>query len=150
MIIRKMLPEELELVGLLMQYYRDEAGIADDDYNEEKALQSIKSYAINWNLFLRVAYEGTRPVGIIGGFLTESPVTNEVATGIQFLYLLEQYSSTTNYMQLLAPFEEWSREVKATSIKFLGIGKTPSQIVNILNDLEFDRLGQQILAKEIV
>lgn len=149
MIIRRMLPEELEIVGLLMQYYRDEAGIHDSEYDEDRAIQSIKNYSVNWNLFLRVAYEGSRPIGLIGGFLTESPVTKEVATGIQFMYLLEQYNSAANYKQLLDHFEEWSTKVKATSIKFLGIGTAPQSLVNALNRLGFERTPQAIMAKEI-
>jgi hypothetical protein len=144
-----MLPEELDSVGLVMQYYRDEVGITDDDYNEDKAIQSIKSYSIGWNLFLNVAYDGTRPVGLVAGFVADSPVTNEVATGIQFLYLLQSHASRTNYMQLLGAFEDWSIQVKAVNIKFLGIGKATPLVVEILDDLGYSQLPHQVLVKEI-
>jgi hypothetical protein len=149
MIIRKMLPEELDIVVNLFQYYREVVMIEDEDYDESRVAQTIKTYDINWNMFFNVAFEGQRPIGVIGGFITEDPIDGKCAAAIQFCYLLEKYASLTNYRQLVDTFEGWAREVNASSIKCLDIGNKPNRLEDLYSQLGYNKLPITIMGKEI-
>lgn len=149
MIIRKMLPEELDIVANVFQYYRDEVNIPDDEYDEDRVVQTIKTYDINWNMFFNVAYEGQRPVGVIGGFLSEDPIDGQASAAIQFCYLKDSHNSLSNYRQLVEKFEEWARECKARDIKCLDIGNKPNRLNDLYRDLGYRNLPLTIMGKEI-
>ena len=144
-----MLPEELDSVVNLFQYYRDEVRIADQDYDEDRVTQTIRSYCINWGQFFRVAYEGQRPIGVIGGFISEDPIDGKASAAIQFCYLLESHANEYSYKELLDVFEAWAESVKATSIKCLDIGNNPNRLEDIYTNLGYKALPITIMGKEI-
>ena len=98
MIIRPMQPDEIDSVVILFNYYRDATGIEDDRYSEDRVLQTIRTYTINWNLFFNVAYEGQRPVGLVGGFVSEDPVEGTRGANIQFCYLVDSHEVDSVYV----------------------------------------------------
>jgi hypothetical protein len=149
MIIRKMDPEEMDLIVNLFEYYRDEADIADDKWDDQRVVKVIKNYSISWNLFFRIAYEGQRPIGVIGGFVSEDPITGERASAIQFNYLKPDYASVSNYRQLVTQFVDWSKEVQAESIKCMDIGDNPARLDEVYEELGFARHSLSIYGKEI-
>lgn len=149
MIIRKMLPEEIEHIVILFNYYRDEVGISDETYDEQRVVQTIKNYTLNWQLHFKVAFEGQRPIGIIGGFASEDPVERETSAAIQFCYLLPAYASLSNYRQLVEDFEAWAREGGAKTIKVLDIGYKPNRLQDMFDTLGYNPLPIKIMSKEI-
>lgn len=149
MIIRPMQPDEIDSVVVLFNYYREAARIDEDQYNEARVVQTIKTYTVNWNLFFNVAYDGQRPVGVVGGFVSEDPIEGTRGANIQFCYLVDGHASRENYQQLINKFEEWAREVKATSIKCLDIGYKPDRLKYIYETLGYSSLPLVIMGKEI-
>lgn len=149
MIIRPMNPEELDLVVNVFEYYRDDANISDEQWNLQRVVQTIKHYTITWGLFFRVAYDGQRPVGVIGGFLAEDPITGEGGAAIQFCYLKPGYAELGNYRQLVDEFMTWAKSVHASSVKCLDIGNNPLRMSDIWEDLGFSTLPLEVYGKEI-
>ena len=149
MIIRKMDPDEMDLIVNLFEYYKDEALIEDDEWQINRVVQTIKNYSLSWNLFFRIAYEGQRPIGVIGGFVSEDPITGERVAAIQFNYLKPDFASLGNYRQLVTEFVTWTEEVKANSIKCMDIGNDPTRLDEIYENLGFKRQTINIYGKEI-
>jgi len=149
MIIRPMEPTELDLVVNVFEYYRDEANITDEQWNLQHVVKTIKNYSITWGLFFRVAFEGSRPVGVIGGFVTEDPITGERASAIQFCYLKPDYADVGNYRQLIDAFVEWSKTVEATSFKCLDIGNNPDRLLEVYESIGITPLPIEVYGKEI-
>lgn len=149
MIIRRMQPEEIDSVVILFDYYRNEALIPDEKYDEDRVVQTIRTYSVNWNLFFNVALEGQRPVGLIGGFVSEDPIDGDRCANIQFCYLVDSHHSRENYAQLIQTFESWAREVKATSIKAIDIGYKPDRLKYFYESMDFKSLPLTIMGKEI-
>lgn len=149
MIIRPMNPEELDLVVNVFEYYRDDANISDEQWNLQRVVQTIKHYTITWGLFFRVAYDGQRPIGVIGGFVAEDPITAEASAAIQFCYLKPGYDDLNNYRQLVTEFYDWAKSVNASSIKCLDIGNNPDRLSDIWEGLGYYPLPIEVYGKEI-
>jgi hypothetical protein len=149
MIIRQMEADEMDLIVNLFEYYKDEALIEDDEWQINRVVQTIKNYSVSWNLFFRIAYEGQRPVGVIGGFVSEDPITGERVAAIQFNYLKPDYASVGNYRQLVDTFLSWTEEVKATDIKCMDIGNNLTRLDDVYENLGFRHQTISIYGKEI-
>lgn len=149
MLLRPMLPSEIDLVINLFNYYRDEAGITDEKYSENRVLATVREYSIRGNLFFRVAFNGQRPVGVIGGFLSEDPVDTELSATVQFNYLLPEFASVENYEQMLNEFETWATACKATAIRAIDIGNNPNRLKDLYDELGFNPIRISIMNKEL-
>lgn len=149
MIVRPMEPREIDLVVNLFNYYKDEAGISEEKYDENKVLKTIREYNIRSNLFFRVAYNGLRPVGLIGGFLSEDPVDTELVATIQFCYLIPEFASTQAYKELLDQFEAWAEACKATNIRAIDIGIRVNRLESVYEEFGFDPIRISIMNKEL-
>lgn len=149
MIIRNMLPEEIDSVAILFEYYREDALIRDEDYSPDRVLETIKTYCINWNLFFQVAYEGGRPIGLIGGFVSNDPIDGRACAAIQFCYMVDSHNSIDNYRELVQAFEAWAREVQASSIKALDIGNRLDRLQYLYQTLGYKTLPLVVMGKEI-
>lgn len=149
MIIRPIEPREIDLIVNLFEYYRTAADIDDQVYDQDRVLTTLREYSIRPQLFFRAAFVGSRPVGCVGGFLSQDPVENETAATIQFLYLLDDYSSVTNYGQLIQTFEQWAKSCDVTKIRAIDIGRNPNRLQDVYSDLGFDPIRISIMNKEI-
>lgn len=149
MIIREMETRELDSVLILFEYYRQAADISEERYDQDKVLKTIKEYCIRPNLFLRVAYIGLRPVGVIGGFLSEDPVDTEITATIQFNYLIDEYATIENYQQLIEAFQEWSQQFKVEQIRAIDIGNKINRLQSVYDQLGFNPVRVSIMNKEI-
>lgn len=147
MIIRQMEPREIDLVVNLFNYYRDEADIPH--YDENRVLTTVREYNIRPHLFFKIAVIGQRPVGLIGGFLSEDPVESQVAATIQFNYLIPEYATVDNYQQLVDEFESWARVVKAEQIRAFDIGNNVNRLQSVYDQLDFSPIRISIMNKEI-
>ncbi len=149
MIIRPMETSEIDLVINLFNYYRDEAGIPEERYDENKVIKTIREYCIRPNLFFHVAFIGRRPIGVIGGFLSEDPIDTEVTATIQFNYLIPEYATVENYGLLIEAFQKWAGQFSVTQIRAIDIGNNHARLVDIYDELEFYPVQVSIMNKEI-
>lgn len=147
MIIREMEPREIDLVINLFQHYAEQALIADID--DDRLLATIKQYCIRPNLFFNIACWGQRPVGVIGGFLSEDPVEPEVTATIQFNYLLPDYATVDNYSLLIERFRAWSQQFNCRQMRAIDIGTNMHRLTEVYQQLGFDPVTVSIMNKEM-
>lgn len=127
MVVRQMQPNELDATYLLFNYYADEAaekvpGFAEA-YDENSMVETIRLYATNYEYIWFNMYEGQRPVGFIGGFMSLCPWNKQlVLANIGFVYLLPSHRNMDNFKQLLKKFEEWAKTINAYQITAGDIG----------------------------
>jgi len=149
MLVREMQPNEIDSVITLFNYYRDEALVNDEKYSEDRVLQTVRQYCIKPSLFFRVAYNGQRPVGVIGGFLSEDPVESDLTATIQFNYLLPEFASVNGYEQLITEFEIWAKACKATALRAIDIGSNLNRLQDVYSELDFNPIRISIMNKEL-
>jgi hypothetical protein len=149
MIIRAMEPNEIDLVVNLFNYYRAEADITEDRYDENKTLNTIREYCIRPNLFFHCAYNGRRPVGVIGGFLSEDPIDTERTATIQFNYLIPEFATVDNYGQMISVFEKWAEQFTVSQIRAIDIGQNSNRLNDVYDQLDFTPVRVSIMNKEI-
>jgi hypothetical protein len=149
MIIRPIEPNEIDLVVNLFNYYRAEADITEDRYDENKTLNTIREYCIRPNLFFHCAYNGRRPVGVIGGFLSEDPIDTERTATIQFNYLIPEFATVDNYGQLISVFEKWAQQFTVSQIRAIDIGQNSNRLNDVYDQLDFTPVRVSIMNKEI-
>jgi hypothetical protein len=92
---------------------------------------------------------GQRPVGLIGGFLSQDPVENQVTATIQFLYLIEEFAEISNYEMLIDQFTAWSQQFKVTQIRAIDIGYRIDRLNDVYDELGFSPVRVSIMNKEI-
>jgi hypothetical protein len=141
--------KEIDSVMILFNYYRQAAGIEDHEFDENKLLKTLREYNIRPNLFLNIATQGLRPVGVIGGFISEDPVQSEITATIQFNYLLDEFNSVENYAELIAVFQQWALQFTATQIRAIDIGNRVDRLCDVYEILGFDPIRVTIMNKEI-
>ena len=149
MIIREMLPRELDVVLNLFNYYCEAADITEERYDQDRARETVREYCIRPNLFFRIAVNGQRPVGLIGGFLSQDPVESEVTATIQFLYLIPEFAEISNYENLVDEFTDWSSQFKVTQIRAIDIGHRMDRLNDVYDELGFTPIRISIMNKEI-
>lgn len=149
MIIRSMEANEIDSVLILFEYYRQSAGIDEQRYDQDKVLKTIREYCIRPNLFFRVAYVGLRPVGVIGGFLSEDPIESEITATIQFNYLIEDHATIDNYQQLIEQFTIWAQQFKVEQIRAIDIGRQINRLDKVYDQLGFNPVRVNVMNKEI-
>jgi hypothetical protein len=142
-------PNEIDGVITLFNYYREAAAIPDDKYDENRLLTTLREYAIRSQLFLRIAYNGQRPIGIIGGFLSEDPVDTDFTANIQFCYLIPEFDNFDNYKELISVFTEWATACKVSAIRAIDIGSNYERLREVYERLDFDVIKINIMNKEI-
>jgi GNAT superfamily N-acetyltransferase len=153
MIVRKMLPQEFDATVNLFGYYRDEAieslpKIADE-YDENSVLETIRLYASNWEYSWFNAYDNTRPVGFVAGYIGACPWNKNILTAnIAFIYLLESHRSLANFKLLLNEFTAWAQIAGATEITGGDIGINPERMKTLYESFGFKPL--LLMSKELI
>lgn len=149
MIIRPMETNEIDLVINLFNYYREEADITEERYDQDKVIKTVREYNIRPNLFFRVAFNGRRPIGIIGGFLSEDPIDTEITATIQFNYLIPEFANIENYGLLIEEFQTWARQFHVEKMRAIDIGNNITRLNDIYDQLGFNPIRISIMNKEI-
>lgn len=144
-----MRPEEIDSVLILFEYYRQAADIDDDRYDQDRVLNTVREYCIRDNLFFRIALDNSRPVGLIGGFLSPDPVENEITATIQFLFLVNGYDSIDGYGMLVDQFTDWAKQCGATAVRAIDIGRDSQRLSDIYQQLGYRSVKVNIMNKEI-
>lgn len=140
---------EIDSIITLFEYYREDAGINEERYDENKVLKTVREYNIRPNLFFRVAFNGLRPVGLIGGFLSEDPIESEITATIQFNYLIPEHNSVENYAQMIAEFQNWAKDLGVKQMRALDIGNNITRLNDVYDILGFNPVRIAIMNKEI-
>jgi hypothetical protein len=149
MIIREMLPREFDVVLNLFNYYCEAADITEDKYDQDRARETVREYCIRPNLFFRIALNGQRPVGMIGGFLSQDPVETQVTATIQFLYLIPEFAEINNYQNLVDEFVAWGQQFKVTQVRAIDIGYRMDRLRDVYDELGFNPIRISIMNKDI-
>lgn len=139
---------EVDLVINLFNYYREEAEISEERYDENRVLQTVREYCIRPNLFFRVAFNGLRPVGLIGGFLSEDPIESDTTATIQFNYLIPEFNSVENYAEMIAEFQKWAKQFNVQQMRALDIGNNLTRLNDVYDILGFTPVRISIMNKE--
>jgi hypothetical protein len=150
MLLRQMETNEIDSVINLFSRYREDALISDEKYSENRVLHTIREYNIRPNLFFRIAVNGQRPVGLIGGFLSEDPVDIEVSATIQFCYLIEEFRDINNYKLMIDEFTNWGRQFKATNVRAIDIGNNVTRLQDVYEQLDFAPIRVSLMNRELV
>lgn len=153
MIVRKMQPQEFDATITCFQYYRDEAIEAIPkiglEYDENSVIETIRYYASHYDHCWFNAYEGSRVVGFVAGYASETPWNkNIIDANIAFIYLLDSHKNMDNFRELLTKFEEWSRMIGARSITGGDIGINPQRMQRLYEHFEFKPL--LMMTKELI
>ena len=127
MIVRTMHPNELDSTMILFNYYRDEAIEAmpkiADEYDEDSMVETVRSYASNYEYCWFNLYEGQRPVGFVAGYISQCPWNRSIITAnIAFIYVLPSHRGMANFKMLLEKFTEWAKLIEASDISAGDIG----------------------------
>jgi GNAT superfamily N-acetyltransferase len=113
-IVRRPYTNELDSTLILLEYQRDELNI--ENYDESHVFDQVKTHMTRSTHWWLNAYEGTRPVGCIGGYVVQSNFTAERSALINYFYVLKSHRDQGIYLELLRHFKEWSRSVDAEKI----------------------------------
>jgi GNAT superfamily N-acetyltransferase len=113
MIIRKPNPQELESTLVVLDYQVSEQNI---DYDENNLIQTVKTHMSRATHCWLNAYQGTRPVGVIGGCVAQDNWTGDRFAIVNFFYVLPTHQNQGLEKQLLEEFELWAKTVECKQI----------------------------------
>ena len=152
MLVRKMTGHELDATMILFNYYRDEAIEAmpkiADEYDENSMLETIRLYATNYEYCWFNAYEGQRPVGFVGGYISACPWNKQLITAnIAFIYMLPSHRSLSNFKDLVNKFTEWAHTCHATELTAGDIGIDVERSRKVYEHLGFKEI--LLMTKEL-
>jgi hypothetical protein len=129
----------------LVGYYADEAAQAvpgfGEEYDENSARETVRLYASNYEYSWFNAYDNTRPVGFIAGYLVACPWNNSQTNAhIAFVYMLPSHRTLANFQEILAQFEAWARtaQVRHITTGDIGIDRSRTQTLYEHFDYELD------------
>ena len=134
MIVRKMLPQEMDVTVNLFRYYTDEADIEPD---ENALVEGIRMFASHYEYCWFNAYDGQRPIGLIAGCVTKDIYSSDLDAHINYIFLLESHRNMENFKQLVNRFEEWAKLVGAKQITAGDIGINPDRTRKLFTHLGF-------------
>lgn len=123
MLVRSIETNEVDATMILCEYYREEAGIPDEEYDHDSVLQTIKHRSIHPEYCWLNLYQGQRPVGFISGCLTQAPWNSKILYGhIELVFVVEQYRSLDNFNLLVDNFTQWASKFQVREITAGDIG----------------------------
>ena len=137
MIVRKMMPQEIDITINLCRYYADEANILEEEYVEDHVLETIRQYSTHYEYCWLNAYDGQRPVGLIAGYICKAPWGPTYHAHCELIFLLESHRTMDNFKTLLKGFEEWARICGAVEMTAGDIGINTERNRRIFGALGF-------------
>lgn len=152
MIVRLMMPQEIDVTVNLIKYYMEEAGQSLpqllEEYDENSIINTVRLFSINPSYVWFNLYEGQRPVGFISGYLVHKPWNDKIFDGhIAFVYVLPSHRSLDVFRQLIDKFEGWAKENNCSRITGGDIGINEERTKSIYEHIGFKQILS--LAKEI-
>lgn len=150
MLVRPLRPQDLDNTMIMMDYYREEMDIGqDEEWNENSVIQSIRLYSTNAECMFLVAVESDRVVGCCSGIARKEFYNDTIETVMQMMFLLPSHRNKENYQQLLGEFLNWSHLVKSQRMLLVDIGNSNTRIQTIADTLNFDHKNIRVFVKEI-
>ena len=137
MIVRKMLPQEIDITVNLCKYYKEEASIPDEEYFENDVVETIRLYSTKYEYCWLNAYEGQRPIGLVAGYICKAPWGPTYHAHCELIFLLESHRNMENFKQLIKAFEEWARICGAKEMTAGDIGINVERTKRIFGALGF-------------
>jgi GNAT superfamily N-acetyltransferase len=142
MIIRKMQPPEFDSTIICVNYYIDDAAKTvpkiREEYDENSVIETVRHYASHYDYCWFNAYEGSRVIGFVAGYASETPWNkNIIDANIAFIYLLDSHKNMDNFRELLKKFEEWARMIGARNITAGDIGIDPQRTQKLYEHFDF-------------
>lgn len=114
MIVRRPYTHELDATLILLEYQRDEQQI--EDYDDSHVFDQVKIHMTKGTHWWINAYDGTRPVGCIGGYIVQANFTGRKSALINYFYVLKSHRDQGIYGELLRHFKEWARSLDAEQL----------------------------------
>lgn len=149
MIIRQLRPNDISNTVILMNYYRDDAGIADEDWDVGKIVQNLKQYAIGGDHACLLAMEGDRVVGGIFGSIRQEFYNSKTAAIIHFIFLIPTHRTEDNYFQLYDQFKLWSDRFEVEKILLTDLMDNNTNLVEVGNVLGFEMEKINLFVKDV-
>lgn len=149
MLVRKIQVTDIDSLMIMMEYYRDEAGIADEDWDTDSLLRTFKQFVISKDYVVLVALEAGRVVGCLVGAIKKEFYNDKVDCVIQFLFLHSSLRIHSNYNYLYKEFEKLCETIKARRILLIDPHDTQERIQPIADTLGFLGRTLRVFSKEI-
>lgn len=148
MLVRSLRPADMENVMILMNYYRDQMEIVDEDWDEDAVVQSLKFYASNMQCLALVAVEGYKIVGVLLGTVKKEFYNNKHMAAIQMFYFLPGSGNNEYYHQMYKEFHQWASTVKAEKIMLMDITDNTDSLMDVKDLLDFDTKMFKLFIKD--
>lgn len=130
MMVRRPYTQELDATLILLEYQRDEQQI--ENYDESHVFDQLKIHWSKGTHWWLNAYEGTRPIGCIGGNIVQGNYSSERAALINYFYVLKSHRDQGVYRELLNGFKEWAREHDADKLIAVDLDINQNQLFESL------------------
>jgi hypothetical protein len=146
-------PAELDPTVILFSRYFDQAteglDLMNQEYDENSVIDTIRTHTSGWDKCWFNAYQNTRPVGFIAGYLSETPWNKGIVlANIMFIYLLPEHRNMDNFNELLKEFESWAQLCEAKQICAGDIGINNQEYQTLYEHFDFKR--QLFMTKDLV
>jgi GNAT superfamily N-acetyltransferase len=143
MIIRKILPEELDVTVNLFRYYAQEAGETNPnlgaEFDSDSVVNTIRNRTIHGEMFWFNAIDNTRPVGFVSGCLTAAPWNENVLYAhIDMIFVLKEHRNIDLFKKLISHAEDWARTFECQKLSAGDIGINPERSRTLYSSLGFD------------
>lgn len=141
MIVRKPIPAEFDNTVMLFQRYHEEAEMAVPTiaaYDENSVIETIRQFCTHYEYCWFNAYDNTRPVGFVAGYVTQCPWNRDhFETHIAFIFLIESHRTMDNFRSLITKFEEWNKTIGGQVITAGDIGINPERTQRLFEHFDF-------------
>lgn len=148
MLVRPLRPADIDNVMILMNYYRDHMEIADDEWDEDSVIQSIKMFASNQQCVALVALEGYKIIGLLLGSVKKEFHNKKYLAAVQMFYFLPGHATNENYRQIYAEFKQWYELANADRVILLDITDNTDSLIGVKDLLDFDTKTYRLFIKE--
>lgn len=149
LIIKPLRAHDIDKTIILMEYYRDEANLPDGEYDSDVMTETIRNYVIDPTASWFNMYDGTRPVGLVAGYVVQLPWSTKLMGHIQFIFTLPSHRNLTNAKELVKVFEDWAINLGAQQMSAGDIGIDTERTRAFYTQLGYTEKGCN-LSKEIV
>lgn len=140
-IVRQPRADELDITVILMEYYRDEANLPEGEYDDREMLNSIRRYMTSADYCWFNLYEGSRPVGLVAGYVAQIPWSTRLMAHVQFLFTLPSHRNIANARMLTDEFESWARNCGCVRLSAGDIGINPERTRAFYQQVGFSDTG---------
>ena len=142
MIVRTMLPEEIDSTVTLCKYYADEAAETmpriSEEFDINSVIRTVRTRTIHPQYAWLNMYEGGRPIGFISGSFSTAPWNEKIVmTFVDMFFILKSHRNMDNFRQLVTGFEDWAKSLNAQNIFVSDMGMNEDRTLKLYNHLGY-------------